>query len=338
MPQRQEHPNAPNRNRKPGPPHRSRTVAWLITTAFTAASLLGLSSAQLAAARPNTPDQAAVAAAQARVTVPGSAGRSPAEQEKALLAFWTPERMKETVAARPSAGESPAVPAEAASDTVGKLFFRHPSGKADHCTAAAVDTGAETLVMTAAHCLHGGPGASWMRDIVFAPAYHNGDTPLGTFPAWNIATDSLWSSGSTPDWEHDYGIVITHDNAVGEHVVDAAGGFQVVNDARTGENVSIMGYSGPPYDGEHQEHCEDLIEPTAPPTEMWQVYCPNMAPGSSGAPWLLDYDAAEGIGYLAGLNSISDTGGFLASPRFDSRTTDFVALMDQLAAARPEAG
>ncbi|MFF9773610.1 trypsin-like serine peptidase [Streptomyces sp. NPDC013978] len=327
--------NAPRKRPAPGRWRQDRLALSLITAALTAASLLGVPAAQPAAAEPAAKELPIAATTAAKIEVPGAAGKSRAQQEEALLAFWTPERMRETVAGRPTARATAAALTAAVSDTVGKLFFRQPSGRTDHCTATAVDTGAETLVMTAAHCLHGGPGASWMRDIVFVPAYHDGDAPLGTFPAWNIATDSLWSSGTAPDWEHDYGMIITHDNAAGEHVVDAAGGFQVVNDARTGENVSIMGYSGPPYDGEHQEYCEDLIEPTAPPVDMWQVYCRNMAPGSSGSPWLLDYDPTEGIGYIAGLNSVSDTGGFVASPRFDSRTADFVALLDQLAAARP---
>ncbi|WP_405652565.1 trypsin-like serine peptidase [Streptomyces sp. RK9] len=314
-------------------PGRVRTL--LLALAVSAAGLAAATPARAADDTPGVVSRAAV------VDVPGAEGATAAQRERALLDYWTPERVRRATGEKkaPAPAVDRADPRLAAAGThstaVGKLVFEHANGKPDHCTATAVDSDSEILVLTAAHCLHEGPGGDWTKNVVFIPAREGGSEPFGRFTAWNVATSALWSSGAKPDWEHDYGLVITNDNAKGETVFDAAGGYQIVPDARTGEQVSVMGYSGPPYDGEHQEFCQDLIEPTVPPMNMWQVECPNMTPGSSGSPWLLDYDYDTGSGYIGGLNSISDTRGYMASPRFDARTGEFVSMVERIAAARP---
>ncbi|MFF9897712.1 trypsin-like serine peptidase [Streptomyces longispororuber] len=309
---------------------------------------LAVAATGLAAGTPAqaaTPDTVGVVRSAAVIDVPGAEGGTAAQKQQALLDYWTPERVRRATGSQQTGPEAPAShrrdPRIAAavsgphSTAVGKLVFEHANGKPDHCSATAVDSDSEILVLTAAHCLHEGPGGTWTKNVVFIPARHDGSEPFGRFTAWNVATSSLWSSGAKPDWEHDYGMVIVNDNSKGQTVVDAAGGYQIVPDARTGEKVSIMGYSGPPYSGERQVFCEDLIEPTVPPLNMWQVECPNMTPGSSGSPWLLDYDYDTGTGYIGGLNSVSDTQGFMASPRFDARMGEFVGLVERIAEARP---
>ncbi|MEU3430886.1 trypsin-like serine peptidase [Streptomyces gardneri] len=324
-----------------GPRRRTRLRTLLASLAVVASGLVVGSPAQASAS-----GELGVVSRAAVIDVPGAEGGTAAQKQQALLDYWTPERVRRATgevkggAKEASIGvrTDPRITAVVDgpySTAVGKLVFEHANGKPDHCTATAVNSDSEFLVLTAAHCLHEGPGGTWTKNVVFIPARHDGDEPFGRFTAWNVATSSLWSSGTKPDWEHDYGLVITNDNAEGQTVVEAVGGYQIVPDARTGEKVSVMGYSGPPYDGEHQEFCEDLIEPTVPPVNMWQVECANMTPGSSGSPWLLDYDYTTGSGYIGGLNSISDTQGFMASPRFDARTGGFVALVEQMAAGRP---
>ena len=68
---------------------------------------------------------------------------------------------------------------------------------------------------------------------------------------------------------------------------------------------------------------------------MISAYCPNMVAGSSGSPWLIEYNPADQLELLYGVNSIIDGNGYVATPRFDGRTLDNVSLMDQIAAARP---
>ncbi|MGW2710619.1 trypsin-like serine peptidase [Streptomyces sp. NPDC001356] len=309
------------------------------------AGLVALCLAAVTAIGSSGPADAAPRAAhdhRAIVDVPGAAGLSEQGRQKALVAYWTPQRIAKALA---NEGETdgrslPRVQQQVAtagphSTAVGKLVFEHANGTPDACTGTVVNSESEVLVLTAAHCLHDGPGGSWTRNQVFYPGFHDGSAPYGAFTAWNIGTSSAWSTGTKPDYEHDYGMLVVNDNASGQTPLEAAGGYQMASDMRTGEQVSLIGYSGPPYDGNHQELCQDLVEPTVPPLNMWQVECPNMTPGSSGGPWLLDYDYDTGTGYIGGLNSINDTGDFMASPRFDSAMQAFYALMEQIGEARP---
>ncbi|MFI2436548.1 trypsin-like serine peptidase [Streptomyces sp. NPDC018693] len=103
-------------------------------------------------------------------------------------------------------------------DPVGKILFNYAGGSPSSCTGTVVNTPAETLGITAGHCLYSDGG--WHRNIAFVPAY-DGTSPLGVFTAWNIAVDSLWSAET--DEEHDYGVIITNDNSAGETAADAAG-------------------------------------------------------------------------------------------------------------------
>jgi len=321
---------------RPGRSPRSRRLrAVLVSLCLTMIAAVGSSAGTASADTPAATTHPAV------IDVPAAKGASGPARQRALLAYWTPERMEKALANEGDA-EARSLPRATAapvdgpySTAVGKLFFEHANGAADACTGTVVNSDSEVLVLTAAHCLHDGPGGNWTKNQVFYPAFHDGASPYGGFTAWNIGNSPAWSSGTAPDYEHDYGMLVVNDNAKGETVLEAAGGFQIVPDMRTGEQVSLLGYSGPPYDGNHQEFCQDLVEPTAPPINMWQVECSNMKPGSSGGPWLLDYDYDTGSGYIAGLNSINDTGSFMASPRFDAAMQQFYAMMEQIGEARP---
>ncbi|TRV72018.1 hypothetical protein FKN01_30790 [Streptomyces sp. 130] len=323
----------------------TRGSGTLVRLRHLRAGLVALCLAAVTAIGSSAPADASPRAARdhrAVVDVPGAAGLSGAGRDQALLAYWTPERIAEALANEADADgralsrtQQQAAVTGPHSTAVGKLVFEHANGTPDACTGTVVNSDAEVLVLTAAHCLNEGPGGTWTKNQVFYPGFHNGSAPYGGFTAWNIATSSQWSIGAKADYEHDYGMLVVNDNASGQTVLEAAGGYQIVPDMRTGEQVSLIGYSGPPYDGNHQEFCQELVEPTVPPLNMWQVECPNMAPGSSGGPWLLDYDYDTGTGYIGGLNSINDMGDFMASPRFDADMQAFYDLMEQIGEARP---
>lgn len=187
---------------------------------------------------------------------------------EALLDYWTRERMRaalhqyqQRTEATNDAAAGPAV------DAVGKVFFNHPNGTPEVCSGAATETPASTLVMTAGHCLHEGPGDDWTTNVVFVPGYENGGAPLGVFPAWNFSTDAPWSAEG--DVAHDHGVIITCGNAAGERVVDVAGGFGVgVNQGAINDVTVFRCPAEPPYDGEHQEECRHISELASPPQNV----------------------------------------------------------------------
>lgn len=323
---------------------RSAVAAALFALAAVAALLGGGSPAVAAGGA-----QRIMTSAPARVDLPGAPHTGPTA-DAALRAYWTPRRMRQAVhhAAVRDGTATSGLAAQAAAaglpdghgpvatvDTVGKLFFTYPGGQPSVCSGSVLNTSAETLVLTAAHCLEeGGPNGQWHTNFLFVPAYDGSAAPpLGSFAVWNVASDSLWASDA--DENHDYGIAITYDNSLGEHVADAAGAFDIVSGHGTVNEVTIIGYpSEGAYDGKHQEYCKDLSEPTPVPRNLIMARCPNMVGGSSGSPWLLDYDPVDQVGEIYGVNAVFD-GTYIATPRFDDRTLQLVAMVNQLAAARP---
>ncbi|WP_432133658.1 MULTISPECIES: trypsin-like serine peptidase [unclassified Streptomyces] len=323
---------------------RSRVAASLATLALAALSLTGAASTAPAAAT-----EPLAATTRAPVDLPGVNGLSRTAQERAVAGYWTPERTAEALrngtrddgagtrddgtrtAARAAAtADARALDAGPGLDPVGKILFNYAGGSPGSCSGTVVNTPAETLVITAGHCLYSDDG--WHKNIAFVPAY-DGTEPLGVFTAWNIAVDPKWSTEE--DERYDYGVVITHDNAAGETAADAAGAFDVAIDRGTVNPVTIVGYPAVDgYDGRHQEFCESISEPSLPPRDVITADCSNMRQGASGGPWLIDYDPAEEIGDIYGVNGQANE-VLVTTCKFTQRTLDFVVLMDQLAAARP---
>src|SRR5579859_994114 len=74
---------------------------------------------------------------------------------------------------------------------VGALFTTSNGKLGSHfCTASVVHSPHGDLAVTAAHCVTGMSGV-----IVFAPAYHTGTTPYGTWQVTKVYADKAWTSG-----------------------------------------------------------------------------------------------------------------------------------------------
>ena len=78
------------------------------------------------------------------------------------------------------------------SKTNGKVFFRNQTDGKDYvCSGASVNSRSKRLVVTAGHCVHGGPGKDWHTNWIFAPGYSNGAT-YGTYQAATLRTLNNW--------------------------------------------------------------------------------------------------------------------------------------------------
>ena len=134
---------------------------------------------------------------------------SPAE----VRDYWTPERM---LAAEPlddpGGGRLKRGPAQAAAappdqeippelDVTypyrihGKLFLTL-GGSNGQCSATVVTSFSRDLVLTAGHCVAEPRGAGqvdWASNLLFVPAYRDGNAPLGSYPAVNAGSPALWA-------------------------------------------------------------------------------------------------------------------------------------------------
>ncbi|HET8680335.1 MAG TPA: hypothetical protein VFM54_00445 [Micromonosporaceae bacterium] len=270
-----------------------------------------------------------------------------------VAAYWTPERMAAAVdldfvkpagAARspgrapkpsgPVGAVAPMLPAIAGagdvgiqlneSQTVGKVYFTLPDGTPSGCSASTVASGKRRLVMTAGHCVHQGFGGQWYSNWQFVPRYRYGAQPFGTFVAYTLTTRTAWAySGS---FDEDMGIAIMHNGGYwGMKVVDTVGG----NGMRWnwGYNISWITALGYPQNlggGEVQWYCQSGTWYAG--GQQIRMWC-NMTYGSSGGPWLMDYNDQNGLGYINSVVSHGDNpgNGQFDGPYFDN---DIKSLYD----------
>lgn len=127
---------------------------------------------------------------------------------------------------------------------LGKVFFDGPDGPSV-CSGTAVEDparpGRSSLVWTAGHCVHGGAGGTWHRNIVFVPSYNDRGltgasrraagaaevAPLGTWWADRAGTSEQW---------------LAEGAATGG--AGASGDFAVLRVARQGTRTSLQEATG----------------------------------------------------------------------------------------------
>ncbi|MEV0963179.1 peptidase [Streptomyces sp. NPDC049910] len=246
-----------------------------------------------------------------------------AEQQKART-FWTAERMRAaapldlhlgvdalktlkapepgavttTVAptAFPQAG-GPWTGGGAVVKTSGRLFFTF-QGRNSSCSANAVTSQNGSTVMTAGHCVK--YQGSWHTNVVFVPAYDNGQAPYGQWTATKTLTTPQWEA--TEDINHDIGAaVLAPLNGQKLTAVTGAQGIQF----NGGYNKQMYAFGFPavsPYDGSKLIYCSGNSSKDWLFTQDHSLGC-NMTGGSSGGPWFTGFNETAGTGLQVSVNS-----------------------------------
>lgn len=190
----------------------------------------------------------------------------------------------------------------AGTPAVGALLQGGPHGS-HFCTASVVNSPARDLVVTAAHCVSsfaGNPGS-----ITFAPGYHDGQAPYGTWTVKAIFTSQKWQSRGDQDDDVAFlavqGQVQRYTGA--EELAQTA---QTVSSAgRGGAIVRVIGYP----DGQGSPvTCQNHISMLSP-TQM-EFDCKGYTDGTSGGPFLTDINALTGTGTIAGVVGGYQQGGY----------------------------
>ncbi|NUL07871.1 trypsin-like peptidase domain-containing protein [Streptomyces lunaelactis] len=287
---------------------------------------------------PGPPAVPAGAATTASPT-PRLAGGAPVDSPAAAAAlarYWTPERMRKAIsldrtAVSPGAAQSKpgptgqpgsTPPAEGRSGTVrplvtesaavGKVFFTNPSNGLNYaCSASALNSGSKQMLITAGHCVHGGSGGTWMTNWTYAPRYRSGVRPFGTFAAKQFRTFNTWISSS--DLGRDVAMVTTWP-LNGNKIVNVTGGHGLSwNFSRT-QAMTVMGYPGNRDNGQLQWACQGTTRAVG--DGRIELQC-DFGGGSSGGPWLREFNDANGLGSVNGAMSTLATGGWNRSSYFD---------------------
>lgn len=197
--------------------------------------------------------------------------------------------------------------------TIGKLTYRADGVLDLSCTATVINgttaTNDEELVLTAAHCIEGTTdGIPYTStDLAFSPMWNNGDAPYGTWTSKEVFLNSGWMSCGiitcSTNPADDYAIIVLNQQN-GKGVGDVVGSDAwSIGAADTLSGVTIAGLPS---------SATKLLTTTTSATAVTEsgvsyrtAATPGYTDGTSGGPWLTDFNTTTGLGTLIG-----DTGGY----------------------------
>jgi V8-like Glu-specific endopeptidase len=196
-------------------------------------------------------------------------------------------------ASMPSARSFAGVPA------VGALFTYGAGGLGTHfCTASVVDSPAEDLVITAAHCVSGHQGA-----MVFVPGYDDGDAPDGIWSVVRVVVDEHWQSSDSPDDDFAF-LVVKRLGKGGDSLEALTGGERLGVDDPAPALVRVFGY---PNGAQAPIRCANKVFDFSP-TQL-QFDCGGYTQGTSGSPLVAGVDPRTGTGTVVGVIGGYQLGG-----------------------------
>ncbi|MFE3773120.1 trypsin-like serine peptidase [Streptomyces sp. NPDC057579] len=250
-----------------------------------------------------------VPAAGSMMSASPSASATPSAQHPQ---GWSAARMRDAHPFRHQPGVSHTPPPTTANARVGAVFSHDGTG--DHfCTGSVVDSPKKSIVITAAHCLHGGKGGGYQTDLAFVPGYRDGQAPNGTWKITKMIVDDRWTQSSDPAFDVGFAVV---DKLDGKRIADVLGANRFGYNVGYDNHVKITGY---PASGEDPISCANTTVKFQ--TDQMKVDCTGYSGGTSGSPWLANFDRAtrtgEVVGVIGGYQTGGDTDDISYSPYFN---------------------
>ncbi|CCE30459.1 hypothetical protein E4U22_002814 [Claviceps purpurea] len=198
--------------------------------------------------------------------------------------------------------------------TVGVLYDDNLSKH--YCTASVVDSKQGNIIITAAHCL-----STDGTEINFAPGYNNGATPYGTYPVLATYINPKWNSKY--DETVDFAFMMLGKGMFNGTMVNVqeatGGGNRLVINAGYEQNVEIVGYA---YGEQRARHCSSMTYEAK--RGQMGIECGPLQSGTSGAPWIANYNPTTRRGDVIGDIGGWHTGGCddyeTFSPKFSQAT------------------
>ncbi|MER0479748.1 hypothetical protein ABR737_15620 [Streptomyces sp. Edi2] len=233
-------------------------------------------------------------------------------------AYWTRERMAAAAPAGPERGTSdraattrsaPAAKSAAIArhfdgvPSVGVLFSVDGDARAHHCTASVVHSPHRNLILTAGHC---NPGTR----AAFVPQYRSGadKQPYGVWAIEDtFAYPGRGTSGAGADLDFAFATVAPDEG--GQPVEDTTGGNTLSPAPGYTNDVTVVGYPNVRNDPQDKAvRCATRTSRLSGTHEL-RMECGGFYGGTSGSPWLADFDEESGTGRVIGLIGGLNGGG-----------------------------
>jgi V8-like Glu-specific endopeptidase len=187
--------------------------------------------------------------------------------------------------------------------TVGALFYTKANSN-HFCTASVINTTVGSLVLTAAHCVYSSSGYS--QNLEFIPGYAGGSSPYGVWPVTQITVAKGWRQGQNPDLDVAFLNVVPPPNSVGP-IEQVTGALHIAFALPDAQHITVIGYNNTDQ--------KPIICTTTSfkfRTDQMEFYCRGFWFGTSGGPWILDYDSGEGTGTVYGVIGGYEAGGYVS--------------------------
>jgi V8-like Glu-specific endopeptidase len=199
---------------------------------------------------------------------------------------------------------------QAPATTTGKVFFTDHRGGNWVCSGSLVNSPAQNVVITAGHCVYGTAGGelpageTWHSNWVFAPDYSNGNAPYGYWMARQLWT--LTNYVNNGDEQDDLGAAILNPNWAGQNAVWLLGGQGIAWNQASSQYIFDFGYpAAAPFNGQILEECDGGASWNGWWWVDMEMLSCNFTGGSSGGPWLMDFNGQWGY-----INSVNDANGY----------------------------
>jgi V8-like Glu-specific endopeptidase len=205
----------------------------------------------------------------------------------------------------------------AAAAAVGKVFFTL-GGEDYACSGTLVGGKGTDVVLTAAHCVTGGPGKDgatrWATNWMFAPGFVNGLLPYGEYTARRFFVSKDWTGplGGREQYDAAFVQVATATLHGASSAAQPPPGLPVKfagrQDSAPLSRAYVFGYPAElPYSGLYLDYCAG---PVVASGGSVRTPC-GMTAGDSGGPWLAGFSPRSGSGQVVAVSTYKVSG----SPR-----------------------
>jgi hypothetical protein len=210
---------------------------------------------------------------------------------------------------------------------VGALFQGSWQSEPHFCTASVVDSPSGDVIVTAAHCLSGDA-----KDLEFVPMYHDGQAPYGAWDVTGAYVSQRWLLDQDPQADFAFLTVQPQDVGGRERTLQSiVGGDPLVVGSQPPQWTVVVGY--PAGTGGQPLIC---LNRAVARGSYPSFRCGGFVDGTSGGPWLSDYDSQTGRGDLYGVIGGRHQGGCVSWVSYTSSfDADTMAVYERAMTGQP---
>lgn len=185
--------------------------------------------------------------------------------------------------------------------TVGALFYSKGSGR-HFCTASVVSSNHRDLILTAAHCVY--TSGRYSQNIEFVPGYNKGAAPYGGWPVAKIIVAKGWRQRQDPSLDYAFLEVAPPPAAAGS-IQETTGALRLGFYLHDAQHITVIGYNDT---DQHPIRCATRSFKFS--NSQMEFYCRSFWYGTSGGPWIINYNGSTGTGTVFGVIGGYQDGGY----------------------------